>query len=162
MDDEKDNNSIKDDISYENYKLLMEYQKDKEIDELVNNENLSLQEKIIINLKRELNDLVIEQKNILYSNEEMLKLNPNDKLIIESREVNLNIYNKNEKRIKEIKQYIKDLSKNENENENENKNKKEDANDNGKKDKINDEYKIKSEGNNKKDENEEILKEMEL
>ncbi len=162
MDDEKDNNSIKDDISYENYKLLMEYQKDKEIDELVNNENLSLQEKIIINLKRELNDLEIEQKNILYSNEEMLKLNPNDKLIIESREVNLNIYNKNEKRIKEIKQYIKDLSKNENENENENKNKKEDANDNGKKDKINDEYKIKSEGNNKKDENEEILKELEL
>ena len=160
MDDEKDNNSIKDDISYENYKLLMEYQKDKEIDELVNNENLSLQEKIIINLKRELNDLEIEQKNILYSNEEMLKLNPNDKLIIESREVNLNIYNKNEKRIKEIKQYIKDLSKNENENEN--KNKKEDANDNGKKDKINDEYKIKSEGNNKKDENEEILKELEL
>ena len=162
MDDEKDNNSIKDDISYENYKLIMEYQKDKEIDELVNNENLSLQEKIIINLKRELNDLEIEQKNILYSNEEMLKLNPNDKLIIESREVNLNIYNKNEKRIKEIKQYIKDLSKNENENENENKNKKEDANDNGKKDKINDEYKIKSEGNNKKDENEEILKELEL
>ena len=160
MDDEKDNNSIKDDISYENYKLLMEYQKDKEIDELVNNENLSLQEKIVINLKRELNDLEIEQKNILYSNEEMLKLNPNDKLIIESREVNLNIYNKNEKRIKEIKQYIKDLSKNENENEN--KNKKEDANDNGKKDKINDEYKIKSEGNNKKDENEEILKELEL
>ena len=162
MDDEKDNNSIKDDISYENYKLIMEYQKDKEIDELVNNENLSLQEKIIINLKRELNDLEIEQKNILYSNEEMLKLNPNDKLIIESREVNLNIYNKNEKRIKEIKQYIKDLSKNENENENENKNKKEDANDNGKKDKINDEYKIKSEKNNKKDENEEILKELEL
>ena len=111
MDDEKDNNIIKDDISYENYKLLMEYQKDKEIDELVNNENLSLQEKIIINLERELNNLEIEQKNILYSNEEMLKLNPNDKLIIESREVNLNIYNKNEKRIKEIKQYIKDLPK---------------------------------------------------
>ena len=160
MDDEKDNNSIKDDISYENYKLLMEYQKDKEIEELVNNENLSLQEKIIINLKRELNSLEIEQKNILYSNEEMLKLNPNDKLIIESREVNLNIYNKNEKRIKEINQYIKDLSKNENENKN--KYKKEDANDDGKKDKINDESKIKSEGNNKKDENEEILKELEL
>ena len=160
MDDEEGNNSLKDDITYENYKLLMEYQKDKEIDELVNNESLSLQEKILINLERELSNLEIEQKNILYSNEEMLKLNPNDKLIIESREVNLNIYNKNEKRIKEIKQYIKDLSKNENKNQN--KNKKDDVNDDGKNYKINDENKIKSECNNKKDENEEILKELEL
>ena len=160
MDDGKENNNIKDDITYENYKLLMEYQKDKEIDELVNNESLSLQEKILINLERELSNLEIEQKNILYSNEEMLKLNPNDKLIIESREVNLNIYNKNEKRIKEIKQYIKDLSKNENQNRN--KNKKGDVNDDGKNYKINDENKIKSECNNKKDENEEILKELEL
>ena len=160
MDDGKDNNGIKDDITYENYKLLMDYQKYKEIDELVHNENLSLQEKIIINLERELSNLETEQKNILYSNEEMLKLNPNDKLIIESREVNLNIYNKNEKRIKEIKQYIKDLSKNENENEN--KNKKEIINDDGKKDNINDENKIKSEGDNKKNEKEEILEELEL
>ena len=160
MDDEEGNNNLKDDITYENYKLLMEYQKDKEIDELVNNESLSLQEKILINLERELSNLEIEQKNILYSNEEMLKLNPNDKLIIESREVNLNIYNKNEKRIKEIKQYIKDLSKNENQNKN--KNKKDDVNDDGKNYKINDENKIKSECNNNKDENEEILKELEL
>ena len=160
MDDGKDNNDIKDDITYENYKLLMDYQKDKEIDELVHNENLSLQEKIIINLERELSNLEIEQKNILYSNEEMLKLNPNDKLIIESREVNLNIYNKNAKRIKEIKQYIKDLSKNENENEN--KSIKENINDDGKKDNINDENKIKSEGDNKKNEKEEILEELEL
>ena len=143
MDDEEGNNSLKEDITYENYKLLMEYQKDKEIDELVNNESLSLQEKILINLERELSNLEIEQKNILYSNEEMLKLNPNDKLIIESREVNLNIYNKNE-------------------NKNQNKNKKDDVNDDGKNYKINDENKIKSECNNKKDENEEILKELEL
>ena len=158
MDDEEGNNNLKDDITYENYKLLMEYQKNKEIDELVNNESLSLQEKILINLERELSNLEIEQKNILYSNEEMLKLNPNDKLIIESREVNLNIYNKNEKRIKEIKQYIKDLSKNENQNQN----KEDDVNDDGKNYKINDENKIKSECNNNKDENEEILKELEL
>ena len=160
MDDEEGNNNLKDEITYENYKLLMEYQKDKEIEELVNNESLSLQQKILINLERELTNLEIEQKNILYSNEEMLKLNPNDKLIIESREVNLNIYNKNEKRIKEIKQYIKDLSKNENQNQN--KNKKDDVNDDGKNYKINDENKIKSECNNNKDENEEILKELEL
>ena len=94
MDDKNENtdDSLEDNISYETYKLLLESQKEKEMNDIVENNNLTLQEKIIINLERELSQLNLEQKNILYSNEEMLKLNPNDKDIIESREINLDIY----------------------------------------------------------------------
>ena len=96
MDDKNENtdDSLEDNISYETYKLLLESQKEKEMNDIVENNNLTLQEKIIINLERELSQLNLEQKNILYSNEEMLKLNPNDKDIIESREINLDIYKK--------------------------------------------------------------------
>ena len=94
MDDKNENtdDSLEDNISYETYKLLLESQKEKEMNDIVENNNLTLQEKIIINLEKELSQLNLEQKNILYSNEEMLKLNPNDKDIIESREINLDKY----------------------------------------------------------------------
>ena len=91
---------------------------EKEIDELIKNKNLTIQEKITINLEKELNQLKLEQKNLLYSNEEMLKLDPNDKVVRESIEINIAIYNKNEKRIKEIEQKIIYLNINSEENNN--------------------------------------------
>ena len=154
MEDDKDNNNIKDDISYEKYKLLLELKKEKELNDLVKNKNLTIQEKMIMNLEKELIQLQLDQKNLIYSNEEMLNLYPNDKDVIESREINLKIYNQNEKRIKEIKQKIEDLQINLQE---ENKNKKIEENKN------------KSNNNEKKDEKnnnintiEEIVEELEL
>ena len=118
MDDLNDQNYLKDDISYEKYRYLLELKKEKEIDELIKNKNLTIQEKITINLEKELNQLKLEQKNLLYSNEEMLKLDPNDKVVRESIEINIAIYNKNEKRIKEIEQKIIYLNINSEENNN--------------------------------------------
>ena len=82
MEDDKENNNLKDDITYEKYKLLLELKKEKELNDLVKNKNLTIQEKMILNLEKELVQLQIEQKNIIYSNEEMLKLYPNDKDVI--------------------------------------------------------------------------------
>ena len=93
-------------ISYETYKFFLESKKEKEMDELVENKNLTIQEKILINLERELSQLNLDQKNIIFSNNEMLKLYPNDKDVIESRAINLDIYRKNEKRIQEIKDIL--------------------------------------------------------
>ena len=114
MDDDNNNNENKteEEISYEKYKLLLELKKEKELNDLIQNKNLSIQEKMIINLENEYIQLKLENSNILYSNEEMLRLYPNDKDVIESREINLDIYNKNEKRIIEIKQKIDDLKLN--------------------------------------------------
>ena len=78
-------------ISYETYKFFLESKKEKEMDELVENKNLTIQEKILINLERELSQLNLDQKNIIFSNNEMLKLYPNDKDAIESRAINLDI-----------------------------------------------------------------------
>ena len=93
MEDDKENNNLKDDINYEKYKLLSKLKKEKELNDLVKNKNLTIQEKMIINLEKELIQLQLEQKNLIYSNEEMLKLYPNDKDAIEIREINLKIYN---------------------------------------------------------------------
>ena len=133
MEDDKDNNNIKDDISYEKYKLLLELKKEKELNDLVKNKNLTIQEKMIMNLEKELIQLQLDQKNLIYSNEEMLNLYPNDKDVIESREINLKIYNQNEKRIKEIKQKMEDLKVNLQE-ENKNKKIEENSNNHEKKD----------------------------
>ena len=72
--DKNDYLEEEEDISYEKYKLMLETQKEKEINEFVENKNLTIQEKIIINLERELSQLNLEQKNILFSNDEMLRL----------------------------------------------------------------------------------------
>ena len=109
---DKSSECIQDDITYEEYKYLLECKREKEINDLVENKNLNFQEKIIINFERELNELKLEQKNLLFSNEEMLRLYPNDKISIESREININIYNKNEQRIKEIEEKLSALKKN--------------------------------------------------
>ena len=103
-------NKTEEEISYEKYKLLLELKKEKELNDLIQNKNLSIQEKMIINLENEYIQLKLENSNILYSNEEMLRLYPKD--VIESREINLDIYTKNEKRITEIKQKIDDLKLN--------------------------------------------------
>ena len=161
MDDLNEQNYLKDDISYEKYRYLLELKKEKEIDELIKNKNLTIQEKIIINLEKELNQLKLEQKNILYSNEEMLKLDPNDKVVRESIQINIAIYNKNEKRIKEIAQKIIYLNINSEENNNNN-NIKGSIYNEQKKD-INNSN-IQSDNISKKDNNktEDILKELEL
>ena len=161
MDELNDQNYLKDDISYEKYKYLLELKKEKEIDELIKNKNLTIQEKIIINLEKELNQLKLEQKNILYSNKEMLKLDPNDKVVRESIQINIAIYNKNEKRIKEIAQKIIYLNINSEEN-NDNNNIKGSIYNEQKKD-INNSN-IQSDNISKKEsnKNEDILKELEL
>ena len=79
----------------------------------------------------------------------MLRLYPNDKDIIESRKINLDIYNKNEKRISEIKEKINIFKTNLEE-----KSKKEEKKDDNKN--INDKNIIKKEND------EDILKELEL
>ena len=66
MDDIDEKNEIDDDISFEKYRFLLELKKEKEMDDLINDKNLSIQEKIIINLENELSKLKLEQKNILY------------------------------------------------------------------------------------------------
>ena len=163
MDDLNEQNYLKDDISYEKYRYLLELKKEKEIDELIKNKNLTIQEKIIINLEKELNQLKLEQKNILYSNEEMLKLDPNDKVVRESIQINIAIYNKNEKRIKEIAQKIIYLNINSEENNNNNNNNIKGSIYNEQKKDINNSN-IQSDNISKKDSNktEDILKELEL
>ena len=52
MKDDDDNNFIDEEISYEKYRLLLELQKEKELDELVKNKNLTIQEKMIINYQK--------------------------------------------------------------------------------------------------------------
>ncbi len=79
----------------------------------------------------------------------MLRLYPNDKDIIESRKINLDIYNKNEKRISEIKEKINIFKTNLEE-----KSKKEEKKDDNKN--TNDKNIIKKEND------EDILKELEL
>ena len=159
MDDKDDKDNINEDyqeeISYETYKLMLESQKEKEMDDLVENTNLTIQEKIIINLERELSQLNLEQKNILYSNDEMLKLYPNDKDIIESREINIGIYIKNEKKIKEIKDKIDSFKKSLDEENSKNNEKKDIKND---KENINTIDEIKED----KNKGEDIIKELEL
>ena len=157
MDDDNNNNEKKseEEISYEKYKLLLELKKEKQLNDLIQNKNLSIQEKMIINLENEYIQLKLENSNILYSNEEMLRLYPNDKDVIESREINLDIYNKNEKRIIEIKQKIDDLKLNQRE-ENEHQGPKD-------KDKECNEQKNKDiKCNERCNNNENILEELEL
>ena len=50
MDDKNENtdDSLEDNISYETYKLLLESQKEKEMNDIVENNNLTLQEKITL------------------------------------------------------------------------------------------------------------------
>ena len=159
MDDNNENNddNLEENISYEAYKLLLEAQKEKEMNEIAENQNLTIQEKIIINLEKELSQLNLEQKNILFSNDEMLKLDPNDKDIIESREINLDIYKKNEIRIKEIKDKINTFQKKLDE---ENVKNKEILNKENKSDKNQRKYNIYEDKD--KDKKEDILNEIEL
>ena len=151
---DKSSECIQDDITYEEYKYLLECKREKEINDLVENKNLNFQEKIIINFERELNELKLEQKNLLFSNEEMLRLYPNDKISIESREININIYNKNEQRIKEIEEKLSALKKNSVQKTDNSINKIEEPKDISKNE-------IKIENNKNKDKND-IIQELEL
>ena len=49
MDDNNENNddNLEENISYEAYKLLLEAQKEKEMNDIAENQNLTIQEKII-------------------------------------------------------------------------------------------------------------------
>ena len=85
----------------------------------------------------------------------MLKLYPNDKDIIESREINIGIYIKNEKKIKEIKDKIDSFKKSLDEENSKNNEKKDIKND---KENINKIDEIKEDKNNGED----IIKELEL
>ena len=157
--DDINEQKLEDDISFDKYRYLLELKKEKEMDELIKNKNLSIQEKIIINLENELNQLKLDQKNITYSNDEMLRLYPNDKDVIESREINLVIYNKNEKRIKEIEQKLQYLSKN---SEDKKDSIKENICNEGKTDNISIDNNKKEDDKSQNNKTEDILKELEL
>lgn len=67
-------------------------------------------EKVIEALEAEYILLETDQKNILYSNDEMLRLMPNDKDSIESRAINLEYCQRNIIKMKEIKSKLEALT----------------------------------------------------
>lgn len=104
--DNKDNTDENETITYEEYRKLVDINKEKAIDDLVNDITMTPQAKIIRTLEAEYTFLELEQKNIIISNDEMLRLLPNDLDSIESRAINLQYFNKNLSRMKEIKNKI--------------------------------------------------------
>lgn len=98
-----DSNEDNDNIIFEEYMMQLNINKEKVINDLVNETSMPPQTKIIRTLEAEYGFLEVEQKNIIISNDEMLRLLPNDLDAIESRAINLQCFNRNIKRMKEIK-----------------------------------------------------------
>ena len=85
---------------------LKEWLEDYELSKLADDKNIDNKSKIIFILEIEYNHLEITQYNIIKSNEEMLKHLPDDEISKESREINIKFFNKNLKRMIEIKEKI--------------------------------------------------------
>ena len=83
---------------------LKEYLEDEELSKFADDKSIDDKSKIIYILEIEYNHLETIQNNIIKSNEEMLKYLPNDEITKESIEININIFNKNIKRMIEIKE----------------------------------------------------------
>ena len=83
---------------------LKEWLEDYELSKLADDKNIDNKSKIIFILEIEYNHLETIQNNIIKSNEDMLKYLPNDEITKESIEININIFNKNIKRMIEIKE----------------------------------------------------------
>ena len=91
---------------------LKEWLEDYELSKLADDKSIDNKSKIIFILEIEYNHLEITQNNIIKSNEEMLKYLPDDEISKESREININFFNKNIKRMIEIKEKISLLTNN--------------------------------------------------
>lgn len=85
---------------------LKEWLEDYELSKLADDKSIDNKSKILFILEIEYNHLEITQNNIIKSNEEMLKYLPDDEISKESREININFFNKNIKRMIEIKEKI--------------------------------------------------------
>ena len=85
---------------------LKEWLEDYELSKLADDKSIDNKSKIIFILEIEYNHLEITQYNIIKSNEEMLKYLPDDEISKESREINIKFFNKNLKRMIEIKEKI--------------------------------------------------------
>jgi hypothetical protein len=85
---------------------LKEWLEDYELSKLADDKSIDNKSKIIFILEIEYNHLEITQYNIIKSNEEMLKYLPDDEISKESREINIKFFNKNIKRMIEIKEKI--------------------------------------------------------
>jgi hypothetical protein len=83
---------------------LKEWLEDYELSKLADDKSIDNKSKILFILEIEYNHLETIQNNIIKSNEEMLKYLPNDEITKESIEININIFNKNIKRMIEIKE----------------------------------------------------------
>lgn len=79
---------------------------DKKLEELTLNTQLDSKTKILIVLESEYKYLEISQNNIIYSNNEMKRLMPDDKDIIESISINEKFFKKNLERMIQIKKRI--------------------------------------------------------
>lgn len=75
---------------------------------MISDKNLDSKTKLIFYLESQFYFLETEQKNILYSNNEMMKVG--DDFCLESIEINKDIYKKNLIKMKEIQQKIKFLT----------------------------------------------------
>ena len=85
---------------------LKEWLEDYELSKLADDKSIDNKSKIIFILEIEYNHLEITQNNIIKSNEEMLKYLPDDEISKESIEINIKFFNKNIKRMIEIKEKI--------------------------------------------------------
>jgi hypothetical protein len=85
---------------------LKEWLEDYELSKLADDKSIDNKSKILFILEIEYNHLEITQYNIIKSNEEMLKYLPDDEISKESREINIKFFNKNLKRMIEIKEKI--------------------------------------------------------
>ena len=85
---------------------LKEWLEDYELSKLADDKSIDNKSKILFILEIEYNHLEITQNNIIKSNEEMLKYLPDDEISKESREINIKFFNKNLKRMIEIKEKI--------------------------------------------------------
>ena len=97
---------------YENYAdYIKKTNEDRQrmIDDFINDDSLNSKQKIITVLEMEYNYLEMQQKALFYSNEEMLNCDINDTDVIESRAINMTFMEKNNKRMKEIKQELLNL-----------------------------------------------------
>jgi hypothetical protein len=100
-----------------NNAIIEDYQQfeEKEINNqclnVINDTTLDSKQKIIKSLEIEYEYLEKQQAALLYSNDEMLKFDPNDYELIESRVENLKFMGKNMRRMKQIKDKLIQLDR---------------------------------------------------
>lgn len=97
--------------SYYDYEQKLKDKRDENINTFVQDKTMDSKEKIIKVLELEYDYLEKQQMAIFYSNEEMLKFDPNDSDLIEARAENMKFIDKNIKRMKQIQKELLSLDK---------------------------------------------------